>query len=733
MKNHAPPPYSKSMKPRLIAKKSPLNTYNLSHYLQNSDFPQFLSALPSFISSSLNISFSITPSLLSTFLQSLSNLSEQSVKQLSFLLKHITKSKHKLIKRNFLLSTCSFPFTELIIFILSFLQNIQSTNCSIIEFADKKSVQLLQRDINDYIAKLFQRELLSLSDVELLIKFIYVINDTSTIKTTVEKGIIPSINLFLLILPKLNKTNIQSQLKQQFISNYISLLHNKANSNLNFLYALSKTTQLFKLLNIISDYETSKNEIISLLTFIYAFKLRQTHLSSIYKSMKSSIVNVNDVQVDKFISLLKLITNQIHFFNELIAKESQSEMRYDIESGFVFNEANADKTDKIGFTYGPIAFPQNKPIISVMFTFQPFDTTSNEYRPLFTMKHSTHQTPMMMLYQHQSSLYVKLFNTDAETNNNAESPFTGSTVRDVVVAKNLQRNEPYFVVLSCCKSGLLGKKRSLYCYVSNSKDKKEMPFTLEFASNTNAVVDVDVGHYTHNNTKRYVFYGVIGAIEIFNNTIDPKFCESMDKNFLLYKYFIDNYIDKQSDNEINLYYSCSANQRPNMDFIFEKINSFHFTDTLVSVISPLTVLNPIHKDKKVIPNYTYYNTANTNAKFTFKAVPIPENGFVFPFTKSFHFVDTFMQNEGIDYLILCFELVCLMHLSIIAQQQQHSAVSAVYVHVYTVIESVLEVVCELLQHETYTERSKEKYSRVFFSCSKLIFKVSSYVILCLYM
>ena len=740
MKNHSHSSHIKPAKSRQPLKKSLLNTCNLSHYLQNSDLPHFLTSLPTFISTTLHTSFSLTSSFQSTFLNSLSTLSEPAIKHLSFLLKHITKSKHKLIKHNFLLSTRSFPFTEFILFILSFLHNIQTTNITIVEFADKKSIQLLQRDINEYIAKLFQSELLTLSDVKLLINFIYAINDNPTsIKNTIEKGVTPSFNLFLIILTKLNKTNVDPALKQQFISNYVKLLYNKANSNLNFLYALSKTTQLFKLLNVISDYEISKNEIITLLTFIYAFKLRQTHLSNIYKGMKSAIANVNDVQVDKFVSLLKLITNQIHFFMELHKKEQQPEMKCGIESGFVFNnEVSGDKMEKVGFTYGPITFKESKPVISVMFTFQPFDTTSDEYRTLFSVKHNKTQATMLMLYQHKSKLYIKQFNVDQDVNSSSseDTPFTP---HGAVIGENLQCNEMYFVVLSCTKPNFIGKKRTLYCYISNAKGKKEIPFILDFTNNNskdknkdkdNAVIDIDVGYYySSNNKHRYVYYGIIGAIEIFNNTIDPKFCDSLDKNILLYKHFITNSIDKQSDNEINSYYSCSANEHPNMDYIRNNISSFHFTDTLVSVISPLTVLNPIHKDKRLIPNYTYYNTTNTTANFAFKVVPIPENGFTFPFTKTFHFIDTFMQNEGIDYVIMCIELIHHMYLNTIA----HSAYSAVYAHIYTVISSVFEFVCELLQYETYTERSKEKYSRVFYSCSKLIFKVSSYVILCLYM
>ena len=739
MKNNS---QSSHTKPRQPLKKSLLNTCNLSHYLQNSDLPSFLTALPTFISTTLHTSFSLTPSFHSTFLTTLSTLSEPAIKHLSFLLKHITKSKHKLIKHNFLLSTRSFPFTELILFILSFLHNIQTTTTTIVEFADKKSIQLLQRDINEYIAKLFQSELLTLSDVELLINFIYVINDNATsIKNTIEKGITPSFNLFLLILTKLNKTNVDVALKQQFISNYVTLLYNKANSNLNFLYALSKTTQLFKLLNVISDNETSKNEIITLLTFIYAFKLRQTHLSNIYKGMKASIANVNDVQVDKFVSLLKLITNQIHFFMELHKKEQQHEMKCGIESGFVFNnDTNADKLEKVGFTYGPITFKESKPVMSVMFTFQPFDTTSDECRTVFSVRHNRTQVMLLVVYQHKSNLYIKQFNNAQDGNSNSEdTPFTP---HGVVIGKDLQCNEMYFVVLSC-KSSLIGKKRSLFCYISNAKGKKEIPFTLDLSINNkdkdkdNAVIDIDIGYYyssNNSNKHRYVYYGIIGAIEIFNNTIDPKFCESLDKNILLYKHFITNSTDKQTDNEINTYYSCSTTEHPNMVYIRDQISFFRLTDTLVSVISPLTVLNPIHKDKRLIPNYTYYNTTNTTANFAFKVVPIPENGFTFPFTKTFHFVDTFTQNEGIDYVIMCIELIHHMHLNVVvAAQQQHSALSAVYVNIYTVLERVFEFVCELLQHETYTELSKEKYARVFYSCSKLIFKVSSYVILCLYM
>ena len=712
-------------KPHPMAKKASLNTCTLSHFLQNSDFQQFLTALPSFMSSSLHVSFSVTPSLLSTFLQTLSHLSEHTLKRTLFLFKHICKSKHKLLKDNFLLSTCSFPFSQLLILILSLLHSIQSTNCNIVEFADKKSLSLLQRDMADYIAKLFHSELLSLAEVELLIKFILAINDTSSIKTTVEKGIIASINLFLLILPKLHKANVQSQLKQQFISNYVALLHSKANSSLNFVYALSKTTLLLKLLNAIGDCESAKTEIIALLTFIYAFKLRQTHLSFIYRSMKSHIANVNDVQVDKFVALLKLISNQMSFFTELNAKEKQPKVTYEIESGFVFGEANPDKTDKIGFTYGPVVFPQNKPMVSIMLKFQPFDTASNEYRPIFTMKHNTHQTPKLMLYQHQSSLYVKIFNSEQSS---TETPF--SSEGSVLIAKTLQPNEPCFVVMSSCVSGVIKKRRSLLCYVNSAKHKKDIPFTLEFPD-SNYAVDIDVGHYVHANKRRYAFYGVIGAIEVFNTSIDAKFCEGMDKNVILYTYFIDNSTDKPSDSEVNAYYSCSACQHPSTNHISNLINTYKLADTLVSAISPTTALNPIHKDKKVIPNYTYYNPANTNAKLTFKAVPIPENGLVFPFTKTRRFVDTFMQNEGIDYLVLCFELTYHMHLNL-AQQTPQQSTADVYAHIYTVIESVLDFVCKLLEDETYTELSKEKYSRVFFACSKLMFKVSSYVLMFIY-
>ena len=426
----------------------------------------------------------------------------------------------------------------------------------------------------------------------------------------------------------------------------------RVQGDLHYIHYLSSTQNTLKLLNVMHNYQGSKGEMMSFLKYIYNNRFKQKHLAFIYRSIKNEIVNINAIQDAKFISSLKLISSQVELFNELVELNTMHTRTFiHIESGFVFGNTSEGFIEKMGFDYSPVILGHDKRSLCLFIAFQAFEVSSDLYKPILLLNDLSKSKDLFIVYQYREHIYFKLLDNNSKSSTPTGIDDSFNVDRDYVVGSSIQAKQDMFLVINY-NNPRIGKSH-FTCYLNDIYSKKDVQTSINF-DHTNAV-KFKVGYYVNNKKETFCFNGIIGAIEVFACDIDKKFCENLERNFLVYRYFINNQHEKQSDVEFDNYYSCSIKEKPEMEFINKACSQSKLKEKLISVISPSAVFNRFNKDKLEISNHTYYSNLNYSGKFEFKTAPEPENGGVFVYSDNCCFFDVFTKNEGMDYILLCFE------------------------------------------------------------------------------
>ena len=654
-----------------LSLKFNLNVCTLQQYIDYPEYPAFLQTLNTIISSNTTHTFTFERNDILLFLNQLNTIHNESIYDVIRFIKYINKSQCKLSNR--VLNKCKpCSLIQVILSVVSLMHMPFICKGNIIEFSDKKNVFVLQNSLNEFIIKLFESELISLKEAEMIVQSIYLINEYHHPKANIKhinnkvydtKSFLCSFNLYFLFLQKISyiinnnttpTTNtISNEDKNNFAVSYIRFIMAQIKGDLNYIYYLSSTQNTFKLLNEMHNYQESKDEMISFLKYIYNNRFKQKHLAMIYKSLKHEIVNINKIQDNKFISSLKLISSQVELFNELIKQNTIHIKSFiQIDSGFIFHNSNESLVDKMGFDYSPVNLGNEKRSLCLFITFQAFETTSDLYKPIFLLNDLSRSKDLFIVYQYRDCIYFKLLDHGSKSSSTiTEIDYSFNIESDNVIGSKIQAMKDMFLVINY-NNPRIGKSH-FTCYLNNMSSKKDIQTGITFES-TNAI-KFKIGYYVNDKKQMFCFNGIIGAVEVFACDIDKKFCDNLERNFLVYRYFINNDHEKQSDVEFDNYYSCSLKERPDMEFINKVCNQSKLKEKLITVISPNVVFNRFNKDKSEISNHTYYNNLNYYAKFEFKTVPEPENGGVFVFTDDCYFFDVFTKNEGIDYIVFCFE------------------------------------------------------------------------------
>ena len=621
-------------------------TYHINNYLN--DFPEYLSFINS-LNDSFNASYqlNISKNLINIFLSQLTSITKETVTSVARNIKHIIYSKRKLYIPS--ISLCK-P-VPLLMCVVSLLHMPLINSGKVIEFTSKKNVMQLQSYVNKLLGRLLYSDIISLTECEMFMQLMNVLYCN-------EKSIIMSFKLFIIILKNITTctTSISIESKTQFISKYLSSITSQIQNNLNYYYYISSSSLMLQLLNEIHNYEQSKAEIISFLIFIYNNRFHQKHLSTIYNMLKPFIVNINDIQDTKFNISLQLISNQLQLFTEFMKETTTTTQQslIQIDSGFVFNEQNQSNFNSIGFDYGPIYLSKSdKHPLCFFITFKVFDTTSDAVKPIITLSECSigKDHNILIIYQHKNNIYLKLLNRTVSLN----EAFVCSN--DLQIGTNVTSMKDVFLILNY-SNPLTGKAHfTTYMRVNGSTLTKHVNTNISF-DNTD-MIKCKVGYYVAKNKDVYCFYGVIGSIEVFDCDIDKKFCENLEMNFLVYKYFLTHYNDKQSECEYENYFSCSKERegKINDEFITKACSQSKLKEKLLTVISTNVVSNRFNVDKMKIVNHVCYNNLNYRGEFHFKKAPEPETGGVFVYKNDEPFIDVFMQHEGIEYILLCFEYI----------------------------------------------------------------------------
>lgn len=622
-------------------------TYHINNYLN--DFPEYLSFINS-LSDSFNASYqlNISKNIISVFISQLSSITNDTVNSIASNIRHIIQSKRKL----YIPSITLCKPVPLLMCVVSLLHMPLITSGRVIEFTSKKNVIQLQSYLNKLLGRLLYSDIISITECEMFMQLMNVLYCN-------EKSIIMSFKLFIIILKNITTctTGISVESKTKFISKYLTSITSQIRNNLNYYYYISSTSLMLHLLNEAHNYEQSKAQIISFLTFIYNNRFHQKHLSTIYNMLKPYIVNINNIQNTKFNISLQMISNQLQLFTEFmketdVTTTTTQQSLIQIDSGFIFNETNESNFNSIGFDYGPIHLSKSdKHSLCFFITFKVFDTTNDAVKPIITLSEfSTGKDHnILIIYQHKNNIYLKLLNRTISLNE------TFICSNDLQIGTNVTPMKDVFLILNY-SNPLIGKAHfTTYMRVNGATLIKYVNTNISFDNMD--MIKCKVGYYVAKNKDVYCFYGVIGSIEVFGCDIDKKFCENLEMNFLVYKYFLTHYNDKQSECEYENYFSCSKERegKINDEFIDKACSQSKLKEKLLTVISTNVVSNRYNVDKMKIVNHVCYNNLNYRGEFHFKKVPEPETGGVFVYKSDEPFIDVFMQHEGIEYILLCFE------------------------------------------------------------------------------
>ena len=479
----------------LLSNKSSSITYHINDYLN--DFPEYLSFINSLDSPNAPYQINISKHIVNIFLSQLSSITKDTVVNITRNIRYIIHSKSKVHLTS--ISLCK-P-TPLLICVVSLLHMPLVNYGKVVEFTSKKKVIQLQSNLNKLLGKLLYSDIISLTECEMFLQLILALYCN-------EKTITMSFKLFIIFLQNITTSTIISEdSKTQFISKYLTSITSQIQNNLNYFYYISSTSLMLQLLNEIHNYEQSKEEIILFLTFIYKNRFHQKHLSTIYNMIKPHIININEIQDTKFNISLQMISNQFQLFTEFMKEGDTSTTQQSliqIDSGFVFNEPNANNFNSIGFDYGPIYLSKSdKRSLCFFITFKVFDNTSDSIKPILTLSESSagKNNNVLIIYQHKHNIYLKLLNKTTSLN----EVFICSN--DILILTNVSSMKDVFLIFNY-SNPLIGKSHfNSYMRVNGFTLSKHVNTNINF-DNTD-MINCKVGYYVGKNKEMFCFYGVV--------------------------------------------------------------------------------------------------------------------------------------------------------------------------------------------------------------------------------
>ena len=644
------------IKPK-IAKEIPfnnaiLNTFSLIDFCSYENISSVLLSIPQYLKQMNGMNYNINENEIKIFCNALSSSINEANQQQRGWLKQYLKQL-ELINT----SSCKYtlplqtifntylPLEHFIIYFITVIHHPLFKTELIIELKESKiNAQIIQYVFNNFIIKLHQSNVISLTQLTLFIQYIIAYDKYNTISWNHDilpsqsvgriktKGIALALNLFMLSLQKQLFIESDDALVA-YVKDNISLFHNELYSNVNVVHFHKKTNSFLQLIQCIR-IETNNNDItintliIDLLIELYSFSMNQNHFAFIFKLMKTALNVINTANtniINQYIYQMKYIIVLIH---KQIQKETLcvNDNKVNIGKAFLFNN-----NEYSGFVVKTINIMKWSKC-TIMFSFCVFDNNNivNDTMVLMQMKGKTKEIEIMMNHK-DKSVYLYLPNK-----------------RSFQIVNDIEYNKTYFIAISFQDKDVVvyANQKKVKC---NSDKKLSDEYTVYIGYDKEA--------------KYEVFYGMIGTILFYNGVIQD------DTEFLKEK-FIHEYalIGEYSNINMNEYYNyflCPEKYELSKKIAKTKqlIKDLIKDDPII--ISPRIALNigNLKNKTKFYDHKNYYYVKHINNSYSdnfleyqFKTTITPESCGTYPI-RFVRTIDQFYLNEGYELILFIFEYI----------------------------------------------------------------------------
>ena len=628
-----------------------LNTFSLIDFCSYDNISSILLSIPQYLKQMNGMNYNINENEIKIFCKVLSSsINEAKQQQRGWLkqylkqLEIINTSSYKYVLPLQTIFNTYLPLEHFIIYFITVIHHPLFKTELLIELKESKiNAQIIQYVFNNFIIKLHQSNVITLTQLTLFIQYIIAYDkynnvtwnniipssqNGGSIKT---KGITLALNLFILSLQK--QLFIQSDdALVQYVKDNINLFHNELYCNINVVHFHKKTNSFLQLIQCIR-IETNNNDvlintlIIDLLIELYSFSMNQNHFAFIFKLMKTTLNTINTANtniINQYIYQMKYIMILIH---KQIRKETLcvNDNKVNIGKAFLFNN-----NEYSGFAVKTINIMKWSKC-TIMFSFYVFENTNtNNTMVIMQMKGKTKEIEIIMNHK-DKGVYMCLPNK-----------------RSVQIVNDIEYNKTYFIALAFQDKDVVvyANKKKVKCY----SDKK---LPDEYT--------VYVGY--DKEAKHDVFYGMIGTVLFYNGIIQ-------DDTVFLNEKFIHVYalIGEYSNINMNEYYNyflCPEKYElsKHIEQTKQLIKNLIKDDPII--ISPRIALNigNLKNKTKFYDHKNYYYVKHINNSYSdnfleyqFRTTITPESCGTYPI----HFrrtIDQFYLNEGYELILFIFEYI----------------------------------------------------------------------------
>ena len=506
----------------------------------------------------------------------------------------------------------------------------------------------LLKEIANLIFKLYTMNIFNNSDILLIIKFIiyssiYQRKDIYDNKTEslneLNNKIINNYNIFkysIEIVKIINNFEITEQ--------YYEFLINKILKNKTNLFLISNKLDLLELL-FLENNENNEKKIIKFLAEVYSFKYNKSFLDIFFQKINNKysyykVFNPIDLfnDINKSLFLLKELQNKE---DELYKKDS-----YILNYGFVCNNDRYN-----GITIDNVIL-QSEFTIIFSFNFSPELDTFDIVNQKDILNSSNYKMKQQNILQKDTSIYPLLY--IMIDNNRISNDGLNFYIQDgylyhkVFNYKNeikicpVEQNMTYM----CCYT--IQENLEFIIYIKSEKENKL--YREKYHNMFKKNLTLKLGKFVRRN-----FEGYIGPVLLFKKYYDAEFLKAIanlrgfyDKMLFIHN-FSNEFINKYDRIQNYLKISDTKKKKSYLNAINEIIEENNIIEDLNIIIRP--VYEGSRLDKKNYVDCTFKET-----KIMYYTKPKVENGATFFFRYNYTPFE-FVRYEGINYIILIFELI----------------------------------------------------------------------------
>ena len=489
------------------------------------------------------------------------------------------------------------------------------------------------------------------------------------------------------VVKKINNLEITQQFCE-FLKN--NILKNKSN-----FFMISTKSDLLHLLYLSDENINGKGKILKFISDIYSFKYNKFFLDIFFQKINE---RYKDYNTNNQIDLLRDINKSIFILRELQNKEDDIYKKdsYILNHGFICNNHRLN-----GIWIDNVILQTQFTIIFSFNFCQELD--SFELNKQKSIKSINYKIKQQNVLQKDSSIYPIIYLNDNKRNSNDGLNFY---IKDGNLYHKLFNKEKEIKICP------IKENKTYICFYTIKDDLDYMIYIK--SEDEEKILREDYKEIITKNlilkigkSERRNFEGYIGPVLLFKKYYELDFLKSIvsfkgnyEKILFIHDFSID-FIKKydRTENYLRIYKSSKKNK------IFIK-DDYNFNEELEIFVAP--AYEGSRLDKKKYVDYTFNETI-----INYYINPIIENGATYFFRYNYTPFE-FLKFEGINYLILIFELISANVINI-KEDNYKELILDLFVNVLDYLNKILN----LLFQDFYINEIK----RILFSLEKCIIKI----------